>query len=68
MWVLELNDTEISLAEGLNVVYQQPGVAVILEDHVSFGDAALDYVKVAAVFDCHLPTIADRLVTLRWGG
>ena len=42
MWVLELNDTEISLAEGLNVVYQQPGVAVILEDHVSFGDAALE--------------------------
>ena len=42
MWVLELNDTEISLAEDLNVVYQQPGVAVILEDHVSFGDAALE--------------------------
>ena len=45
MWTLELNDTEISLAQGLDVVYRQPGVAVVLEDRVSFGDAALEQTR-----------------------
>ena len=45
MWTLELNDTEISLAQGRDVVYRQPGVAVVLEDRVSFGDAALDQTR-----------------------
>jgi len=45
VWTLELNDTEISLAQGLDVVYRQPGVAVVLEDRVSFGDAALEQTR-----------------------
>ncbi|MBJ50820.1 MAG: hypothetical protein CMQ47_03475 [Gammaproteobacteria bacterium] len=45
MWTLELNDTEISLAQGLDVVYRQPGVAVVLDDRVSFGDAALEQTR-----------------------
>lgn len=45
MWTLELNDTEISLAQDLDVVYRQPGVAVVLEDRVSFGDAALEQTR-----------------------
>ena len=45
MWTLELNDTEISLAQGLDVVYRQPGVAVVLEDRVWFGDAALEQTR-----------------------
>ena len=45
MWTLELNDTEISLAQGLDVVYRQPGVAVVLDDRVSFGAAALEQTR-----------------------
>jgi len=45
VWTLELNDTEISLAQGLDVVYRQPGVAVVLDDRVSFGDAALEQTR-----------------------
>ena len=45
MWTLELNDTEISLAQGRDVVYRQPGVAAVLDDRVSFGDAALEQTR-----------------------
>ena len=45
MWSLELNDTEISLAHDLDVIYQQPGVAVVLEGGVLFGDAALEQAR-----------------------
>ncbi len=45
MWSLELNDTEISLAQDLDVVYRQPGVAVVFEDRIAFGDDALEQVR-----------------------
>tara|TARA_B100000929_G_scaffold8812_1_gene7487 strand:- start:8162 stop:9430 length:1269 start_codon:yes stop_codon:yes gene_type:complete len=45
VWSLELNDTEISLAQDLDIVYRQPGVAVVFEDRVAFGDDAFEQAR-----------------------
>ena len=42
MWVLELNDAEITLCRGTESAYREPGVALLTDTGVQFGDAALE--------------------------